>query len=271
MIDDTNIELLHGDCLELMKGIPDNSIDLVLCDLPYGTTACAWDAVIPFEPLWEQYKRVTKDNSPIVLFSTQPFTTMLIYSNIKWFREEIIWLKNRGGSGLHSDRRHIKTHENIVVFSKGSYTFNPQKWAVCDKKFLVHRKVFDYGYAKNNIYGNIRDVKKPDDGTRNPISVVSYEVPHTPSKGRHYDSNVDLRYHPTQKPIELLEYLIKTYSNEGGVVLDNTMGCGSTGAACVNTNRKFIGIEIEKEYFDIAEKRIKEAKQKQQTEAKTLF
>jgi site-specific DNA-methyltransferase (adenine-specific) len=268
MIDETNIELLHGDCLELMKGIPDNSIDLVLCDLPYGTTACAWDAVIPFEPLWEQYKRVTKDNSPIVLFSTQPFTTMLIYSNIKWFREEIIWLKNRGGSGLHSDKRHIKTHENIVVFAKGSYTFNPQKWEVGDKKFLVHRKVFDYGYAKNNIYGNIRDIKKPDDGTRNPISVVSYEVPFSPSKSREYDSSVDIRYHPTQKPVALLEYLIRTYSNDGNIVLDNTMGCGSTGVACANTGRGFIGIEMDSGYCDIAEKRINEALKHK---TKTLF
>lgn len=268
-----NTILYNGDCLELMANIQDHSVDLVLCDLPYGTTACAWDCVIPFEPLWEQYKRVVKDNAAIVLFSTQPFTTMLISSNIKWFKEEIIWLKNRGSSGLHSDKRHIKTHENIVVFSKGSYTFNPQKWEICDKKFLVHRKIFDYGYAKNNIYGNIRDMKKPDDGTRNPISVVSYEVPFIPLKGRVYDSDIDLRCHPTQKPVELLEYLIRTYSNAGDVVLDNTMGSGSTGVACVNTDRKFIGIELDEKYFEIAKKRISDAETKSQNNknSKSLF
>lgn len=254
-----DIQLYNGDCLEIMKDIPDGSVNLVLCDLPYGTTACKWDVVIPFDKLWEQYKRIAKDNSAIVLFGTQPFTTTLISSNIKWFKEEIIWLKNRGSSGLHSDKRHIKTHENIIVFSKGHYTFNPQKWEICDKKFLVHRKVFDYGYAQNNIYGNIRDVKKPDDGTRNPISVVSYEIPFVPLKGRTYDDSVELRCHPTQKPVALLEYLIRTYSNEYDTILDNCMGSGSTGVACVNTNRNFIGIELDENYFKIAEQRINDA------------
>jgi site-specific DNA-methyltransferase (adenine-specific) len=262
-------KLYNGDCLEVMKSIPDGSIDLILCDLPYGTTACSWDVVIPFEPLWKEYDRIAKDTAPIVLFGSQPFTTLMVASNIRNFREELVWLKNKSGSGLHADRRHIKVHENIMVFSKGAYTFNPQKWEVKDREFLVHRKVFDYGYADNNIYGSVRDMKKADDGTRNPISVVSYEVPFTPQKKRQY-TDVDIRLHPTQKPIALLEYLIRTYSNEGDTVLDNCMGSGSTGVACINTGRNFFGIELDEEYYKVAEQRIGEAK-RQTTESIKLF
>lgn len=252
------IDLKCGDCLELMKDITDKSIDMILCDLPYGTTACKWDSVIPFEPLWEQYNRIIKDNGAIVLFGSQPFTSKLILSNIKMFREELIWLKNKSGSGLQAKQKHIKVHENILVFSKnGKYTYNPQKWLVDKKEFLTQRKTFNEIEVGNNIYSKMMKVQKADDGTRNPISIVSCRVPFTPSKNKIYeDKTVDLRVHPTQKPVKLLEYLIKTYTNEKETVLDNCMGSGSTGVACKKLNRNFIGIELDEKYFEIAKDRI---------------
>ena len=252
------IDLRQGDCLELMKDIPDKSIDMILCDLPYGTTACKWDVVIPFDKLWEQYNRIIKENGAIVLFGSQPFTSQLILSNIKMFREELIWLKNKSGSGLQAKQKHIKIHENILVFSKnGKYTYNPQKWLVDKKEFLTQRKTFNEIEVGNNIYSKMIKKQKADDGTRNPISIVSCRVPFTPSKNKIYeDKTVDLRVHPTQKPVKLLEYLIKTYTNEGETVLDNCMGSGSCGVACLNTNRSFIGIELSEEYYYIAKERI---------------
>lgn len=261
------IALKHGDCLELMKEIPSKSIDMILCDLPYGTTACKWDVIIPFDKLWEQYNRIIKDNGAIVLFGSQPFTSQLILSNIKMFREELIWLKNKSGSGLQAKQKHIKVHEEILVFSKnGTYTYNPQKWLVDKKEFLTQRKTFNEIEVGNNIYSKMIKKQKADDGTRNPISIVSCRVPFTPAKGKKYENEyVDLREHPTQKPVALLEYLIKTYTNEGELVLDNCMGSGSTGIACINTNRNFIGIELNEEYFNIAKKRIEEAQFKEIT------
>ena len=250
-------ELWHGDCLELMKDIPDGSVDLVLTDPPYGTTACQWDTVIPFEPMWEQLNRIIKPNGVICLFGSQPFTSALIMSNAKMFREEIVWLKNKSASGLRSKQCHLKTHENIIVFSKnGTYTYNPQKWKVEEKQFLTQRKTMSIYGETNNVYGNMRRKRKPDDGTRNPISVIAYRVPVTPAKTKQYEKNIDIRVHPTQKPVALLEYLIRTYTNEGETVLDFTMGSGSTGVACVNTNRNFIGIELDENYFKIAKERI---------------
>ena len=256
----SDITLYKGDCLELMKNIPDESVDLILTDLPYGTTACEWDTVIPFEPLWGQYNRIIKDNGVIVLFGSQPFTSKLILSNIKMFREELVWLKNKSGSGLNAKQKHIKVHENILVFSKnGKFTYNPQKWLVDKKEFLTQRKTFNEVEVGNNIYSKMIKKRKTDDGTRNPISIVSCRIPFTPSKTKIYeDKTVDLRVHPTQKPVALLEYLIKTYSNDGETVLDSCMGSGSTGVACVNTNRNFIGIELDDGYFNIAKKRIEE-------------
>lgn len=257
------IKLLQGDCLELMKDVPDKSVDMILCDLPYGATACKWDVIIPFYELWEQYNRITKNNSPIVLFGCQPFTSMLIQSNIKNFREELIWLKNKAGSGMQANQRHIKIHENICIFSKSaSYTYNPQKWLIAEKEFITQRKTFkENEYIGNQIYGATTRTRKVDTGERNPISILSCRVPFTPQKSKTYSDDVDLRLHPTQKPVALLEYLIKTYTNKGDVVLDNCMGSGSTGVACVHTNRNFIGIELEEEYFNIAKKRIEEATQ----------
>ena len=254
-----NIKLLHGDCLELMKDIPDKSIDMILCDLPYGTTACKWDIIIPFEPLWEQYNRIIKDNGAIVLFGSQPFSTLLVGSNMSNFKEEIIWLKNKAGNGLQAKQKNIKVHENIYVFANSSkYTFNPQKWLVSDKEFLTQRKTFDEVEVGNNIYSPMKRVRKPDDGSRNPISVISCAVPFTPSKCKNYSKDVDLRFHPTQKPVDLLEWLIKSYTNENELILDNCMGSGSTGVAAINTNRKFIGIEKDDNYFEIARNRIEQ-------------
>lgn len=253
------IELLNGDCLELMKDIPDKSIDMILCDLPYGTTACKWDMVIPLDKLWEHYNRIVKDNGVIVLFGSQPFSTLLVSSNINNFKEELIWLKNKSGSGLQANQKNIKIHENIYVFANSSkYTFNPQKWLVAEKEFLTQRKTFDEVEVGNNIYAPMKRTRKPDDGSRNPISIVSCAVPFTPSKSKTYSKEVDLRFHPTQKPVKLLEWIIKTYTNENELILDNCMGSGSTGVACVNTNRRFIGIEKDDKYFEIAKNRISE-------------
>lgn len=253
-----SVTLYHGDCLDIMQNIADKSVDLICTDLPYGSTACAWDCIIPFDRLWEQYGRILKSNGVVVLFGSQPFTTQMIQSNIKWFREELIWLKNKPASGMMCDKRHMKIHENIEIFSPVSnYTYNPQKWLISDKEFITQRKTFkENEYIGNQIYGATTRTRKPDTGERNPISIVSCQVPFTPQKSKTYSDNVDLRYHPTQKPIELLEYLIKTYSNENDLILDSCMGSGSTGVACKNLNRNFIGIEIDAEYFKIAEQRI---------------
>lgn len=254
-----NVWLYQGDCLEVMDKLIEQGVkvDCVICDPPYGTVACQWDVVIPFNEMWSRLSRLVKDDGVIVLFGSQPFTSLLIQSKPEWFREEIIWLKNKAGSGLQAKQKHLKIHENIIVFSKtGKYTFNPQKWLVDKKEFLTQRKTFNELEVGNNIYGEMKRVQSIDDGTRNPISIVSCRVPFTPSKSKTYSKEVDIRVHPTQKPVELLKYLTHSFSNEGDCILDFTMGSGSTGIACINTNRKFIGIELDKKYFDIAKNRI---------------
>lgn len=255
------IDLQQGDCLEVMKDIPDKSVDMILCDLPYGTTACYWDVIIPFNKLWEQYNRIIKDNGAIVLFASEPFGSLLITSNIKNFREEIIWLKNKSGSGLQAKQKHIKVHEKILVFSKSAkYTFNPQKWLVADKEFLTQRKTFNEVYVGNNIYSKMYKKQKADTGERNPLSIVSCRVPFNTSHSKQYAEDIEIRVHPTQKPVQVCEYLIKTFSNKGDIVLDNCMGSGSAGVACINANRSFIGIELDEKSFNIAKERIKENK-----------
>ena len=256
-------QLFCGDCLVVMKDIPDKSIDLILCDLPYGTTACRWDVIIPFDELWVQYNRIIKPHKPIILFGSQPFTSTLINSNIANFREEIIWLKNKAGSGMQATQKHIKIHENIIVFcNESSYTYNPQKWLIADKEFITQRKTFkDNEYIGNQIYGATTRTRKPDTGLRNPISIISCRVPFTPAKTKKYSEDVNLRLHPTQKPVEVCEYLIKTFSNENDLVLDNCMGSGTTGIAALNTNRNFIGIELNREYFSVAKRRIEKVNQ----------
>lgn len=246
-----------GDCLELMNQISNKSVDMILCDLPYGTTACSWDSIIPLKSLWKQYKRVTKDDCVIILTASQPFTSILIMSNLEMFREELCWLKNKSGSGLSAKQKHIKVHEEIIVFSKnGKYTYNPQKWGVEEKQFLTQRKTLSIYGKGNQIYGSMEMNRRKDDGTRNPISVLAYRVPHNPSKSKNYSNKFDIRLHPTQKPLALFEYLIKTYSNKDDLVLDNCIGSGTTAIACKHLNRNFIGIDKEQKYVDIANKRL---------------
>ena len=232
------MQLLHGDCLELMKDITDGSIDMILCDLPYGTTACKWDVVIPFEPLWEQYNRIIKDNGAILLFGSQPFTTELNHSNLKMFRYEWVWVKNNSTGFQLANKRPLKKHELISVFYKKQPTYNPQGLQIFGK--TNKRKSTGDNWSEMNTNKYIQQY------TNYPTQFLEFG----------YDKQ---KFHPTQKPVALLEYLIKTYTNEGGVVLDNCMGSGSTGVACVNTRRKFIGIELEEKYFDTAKDRIMQA------------
>ena len=253
------IDLIKGDCLEKMDKLISQGVqvDSIITDIPYGTTSCSWDVVIPFDEMWDRINKLIKKNCPVILFGSQPFTSQLINSNIKNFKEEVIWLKNKGGSGLQAKQRHIKIHENIVVFcNENKYTYNPQKWEVKEKEFLTQRKTMsDYGMG-NNIYNGLTKKRKPDDGTRNPISVIPFRTPITPAKSKTYDKSVDIRVHETQKSILLMEYLVKTYSNENETILDFTMGSGSTGIACLNTNRNFIGIELDDAYFETCKNRI---------------
>lgn len=253
-----NIQLIQGDCLEKMKDIPDNSIDMVLCDLPYGTTACKWDVVIPFDKLWEQYRRIVKDNGAIVLFGSEPFTSNLILSNIKSYRQKLTWLKTRPTNVFNAKKQFMNWTEDIVIFYSKLPTFNPQMRT--DGEFTgakVQRCNHDRSKGTLGKTGEKKNyVHEGNGGFFYPKSVLQFSNVH----------NGGTSVHPTQKPVALLEYLIKTYSNEGDTILDNTMGSVSTGVACVNTNRNFIGIELNEEYFKIAENRIKDA-----TQQLTLF
>ena len=231
-----------GDCLELMKNIADKSIDMILCDLPYGTTQNKWDTVISFDKLWTQYNRIIKDNGVIILFSQMPFGANLIMSNPKMFRYEWIWEKKHATGHLNAQKMPMKAHENILVFYKHLPTYNPQM----REGFQPYSQ--KSGKASSN-YGEQVQVITNSDGTRYPIDVIEF-------------NRDKAGLHPTQKPVALLEYLIKTYTNEGDVVLDNCMGSGSTCVACVNTNRHYIGFEKEPKYFDIACERLEKEKEK---------
>ena len=253
------IELLQGDCLEVMKGIPDGSIDAIITDPPYGTTACKWDSIIPFNLMWEHLNRIIKPNGAIVLFGSEPFSSALRMSNIDNYKEDVVWLKNKSSNGFQIKQKHLKVHENIMVFANQTkYKFNPQKWLVQEKEFLTQRKTLKKFECGNNVYGSAKRIRKLDDGTRNPISIITASVPITMAKNKVYSNDIDVNYHPTQKPLTIMEYLIKTYTNEGETVLDFTMGSGSTLVACQNTNRNGIGIEMDEAYFKIAQQRIKE-------------
>lgn len=246
-----DIELWQGDCLELMKDIPDGSIDAIITDIPYGTTACKWDEVIPLEPMWAQVKRILKPRGVFVTTASQPFTSKLVVSNLEWFKYEWIWNKNTSSNFLQSGYQPRKIHENILVFSSGyaTYTpnggnmlYNPVMWG----ESTTHKKE---SMAKDQLKswrGRMRDeyiiVSKNKTGKRFPESIIFFKKEDTK--------------HPTQKPVALYDYLIKTYTNEGDTVLDFAMGSGTTGVACVNTGRKFIGIELDEEYFKIATERI---------------
>ncbi|MBU3121353.1 site-specific DNA-methyltransferase [Acinetobacter soli] len=233
-------EVKQGDCLELMKSIEDNSINLILADLPYGVTECEWDQVIPFSPLWSQYERIISPNGAIILFSMQPFTAALINSNTKIFRYELIWEKPAATGFLNAKIQPLRAHENILVFYKRTPTYNPIKTTGHKRQRATRRKV---GSA---VYGKQLTNLDYDSTERYPRSVLCF------SNDRQKSS-----IHPTQKPVALCEYLIKTYSNKGDTVLDNVMGSASTGVACINTERHFIGFEKNEQYFTDASERLR--------------
>jgi site-specific DNA-methyltransferase (adenine-specific) len=246
-------ELYLGDCLEQFQNVANNSIDLILCDLPYGTTACPWDSIIDLGDLWKQYKRVIKKNCPIVLTASQPFTTVLAMSNLEWFKYEWIWIKNRPTNFAHAKNKPMKKHENILVFSEGTTVhavqsknrmpYYPQGLVSIDEKKVTKNasELTDAFFQGRKSHGEF---------TRNqtgyPNSILEF-------------STDQLGLHPTAKPIALMEYLVCTYSQAGDTVLDNTMGCGTTGIACANTGRRFIGMEKDEKYFSIASTRIGES------------
>ncbi|HCF37966.1 MAG TPA: cytosine methyltransferase [Thermosipho africanus] len=240
--------LKQGDCLSLMKEIEDKSIDMILCDLPYGVTACKWDTIIPFDDLWEQYNRIIKDNGAVVLFGNEPFTSLLITSNLKGFKYRWDWNKKIPSGMVYAKYRPMQQTEDICVFTKtGKKTkYNPQ---------MIKRDV-PIKSGGNNVKAGVysgfkaitekKEYKKTYD-YKNPVTLIAFDKVRRGA------------LHPTQKPVELLEYLVKTYTNENDLVLDNCMGSGSTGVACVNTNRDFIGYELDENYFQIAQTRIQQA------------
>lgn len=243
-------ELWQGDCLELMKDIPDGSVDMVLCDLPYGTTRNRWDTVIPLDRLWEQYKRIIKDNGAICLFAQTPFDKILGVSNLKMLKYEWIWEKPMATGRLNCNFAPMKAHENILVFSKGAGCYVKDK-----TKAMIYNPQMTEGKPYTSISG-IASTNYDTKWSREQLTInTGTRYPRDIQKFAHDKDKL----HPTQKPVKLLEYLIKTYTNKGDVVLDNCMGSGSTGVACVNTNRHFIGIELDEGYFNIAKKRIEEA------------
>jgi site-specific DNA-methyltransferase (adenine-specific) len=240
-------ELKLGDCLSLMKNIPDNSIDFICCDPPYGTTSIKWDEVLDFDKMWKEYGRIIKPKGVICLFGSQPFSAQLICSKLDWFRYELVWNKNKCGSPGLAKYRPMKTHENILIFYKETGgTYNPQmekgepysRTSKNPKGYVGRKNDHGYGMKPRKSFSN--------DGTRYPKSVLNISR----------DFSAQQQVHPTQKPVPLLEWLIKTYSNENEIVLDNCMGSGSTGVAAINTGRRFVGIESNLEYYEIAQKRI---------------
>lgn len=243
-----DITLWHGDCLELMGQVEDQSIDMILCDLPYGTTACKWDSVIPFEPLWAHYKRIIKPRGAVVLTGSQPFTSILVMSNPDWFKYEWIWEKSSAGGFLDAKFRPLKSHENAVVFSPAgcsngsnpAMTYNPQM--TDGKPYVMHREGL---IGTQTSRSNVQRSNAIYDGKRYPKSVLRFSH----DKGG---------LHPTQKPVDLFAYLIRIYTNEGETVLDNCSGSGTTGIAAIRTGRKAILIEKEREYFEIGCKRVAE-------------
>lgn len=237
-----------GDCLEIMKQIPDGSIDMVLCDLPYGTTQNKWDSVLPLDLLWQQYKRILRENGVVILTASQPFTSVLVVSNLKMFKHEWIWNKNRGSNFANTVREPMKEHESVLVFANKKWTYNKQmeqrKGSGADRvKYIVNPS------TETTNYGDLSNKQPTKYGElRVPSSVQKFN---TDTSGKH----------PTIKPLGLFEYLIKTYTNENELILDNCIGSGTTAIACMNTNRNFIGIEKDENYFNIANKRIKEHNQ----------
>ena len=254
------MNLMLGDCLERMKEIPDGSVDMILADPPYGTTACKWDSVIPLEAMWEQLKRVIKPNGAIVMFGGQPFTSILICSNLKMYRYDWVWEKDKGANWMFGNRQPLKVHEIVSVFYTNQPNYIPQKTLNPNGESKRH-------LSKNpsKITGNVKDVMGVNWSETQMDETLNYH-------GKDYDPKMLLprsvqkfsreakgKVHPTQKPVALMEYLIKTYTLEGETILDFTMGSGTTGVACKNLNRNFIGIEKDEKYFEIARARIEAA------------
>lgn len=249
-----NAELWHGDCLELMATLPDASVDMILCDLPYGTTACKWDTVIPFEPLWSQYHRIAKRNAAIVLTASQPFTTALIASNMKMFKYCWVWEKSRATDFLNAKNKPMKKHEDVCVFSHGTTANKSDRRMDYYPQGLVERREEYFRPSSKRKNGGVVPAR--------PSHVQGYVSTHKgyPTSVLKFANPSNNNVHPTQKPVALMEYLIRTYTNEGDTVMDNCMGSGTTGVACVSTGREFIGIEQDDKYFDIACERIARAR-----------
>ena len=263
----SDVKLYNGDCLEVMREIKDKSVDMVLCDLPYGTTKCRWDVVLPFDKLWEQYNRIIKDNGAIVLFGKEPFSSQLRVGNLDMYKYDWIWRKDTKSNFPQAGFQPLNNTEDIIVFSKG-YARNFQKGSDKIKKIMIYNpqmidgeeykipkaskttSIFGENHKNGKYEHKIRDTSK-----RYPYNLLDFKT----------DKD---KLHPTQKPIALLEYLVKTYTVESQVVLDNTMGSGSTGVACVNTGRNFIGIELDETYFNIAKERIEKAEAEVKLSAK---
>ena len=241
-------QIYNEDCLEGMKRIPDKSVDMILCDLPYGTTACSWDTIIPFEPLWEQYERVIKDNGAIVLFGQEPFSSNLRSSNFKLYRYDWIWEKDNHTNFLNIKKQPAKRHELISVFYKKQPTYNPQMWEGKENHSVGNQigKMVEREYLGGKFA--LKETQKSN--LKYPISILRFK-----GEGR------GKAVHPTQKPVALFEYLIKTYTNKGETVLDNCMGSGTTAIACLNTDRQYIGFELDEDYYNIAQDRIKNHEQ----------
>lgn len=237
-------EIFNEDCLEGMKKIPDGSVDCIITDLPFSITDAPWDNKIPFAPMWEQFKRVTKRNAAIALFASGKFLIELAASNLRDYRYKWCWQKTMPVNFLNAKRMPLRAHEDILIFYQTLPTFNPQ--FTKSKPYKKNRPATSNLYVPNNGKGFDERCAESIDGKRYPLDVQQFKQPHG-------------KIHPTQKPVDLLEYLIKTYTNEGETILDATMGSGSTGIACVNTNRNFIGFEIEKNFYDIAQKRLEKA------------
>lgn len=233
------MKLLNGDCIELMKSIPDKSIDMILCDLPFGITKAEWDIPLDFDLLWKEYNRIIKDNGAICLFAAEPFASKLRLSNLKMYKYDWIWDKVKSTGFFNAKKQPLRCHEAICVFYKKQCTYNPQKTSGHPRKTASRKKIGTTLYNsgdKETVYDSTERYPRS-------IQIFSSDVQKS-------------ALHPTQKPVALLEYLIKTYTNEGETVLDNCMGSGSTGVACINTNREFIGIELDENFYNIAKERI---------------
>lgn len=243
-------KIYNMDCLEGMKQLEDKQVDMILCDLPYGTTACEWDEVIPLDKMWKEMIRISKDNCAMVFTASQPFTSKLVMSNIKMFKHEWIWKKQKASNFMSFKFHPAKYHENIIVFGKKKVKYNPQMWMIEENKKDKRKTINNPITNKDCHLGSIKRIRKEDDGSRYPKSILEI------------NKSINKNVHPTQKPIELFKYLIKTYSNKNDLILDCVMGSGTTALACKQLGRKCIGIEISQKYCDVIYRRlIKENKQ----------